>query len=105
MHLHLHLKKTLLDFGPAHPSWCYAFERYNSILGSYFTNNRSIEPQIMQRFSEHQAIYSEDIAFEQFKSILPHNQQQEEQYPTLSFFCITPMTPWKLLRHLHGQKK
>ena len=105
MHLHLHLKKTLLDFGPAHPSWCYAFERYNSILGSYFTNNRSIEPQIMQRFSEHQAIYSEDIAFEQFKSILLHNQQQQEQYPTLSFFCITPMTPWKLLRHLHGQKK
>ena len=49
----------------------------------------------MQRFFEHQAIYNEDIAFEEFKSILPHNQQQEinqEQYQTLSSFCITPMT-------------
>ena len=90
MHLHLHLKKILLDFGPAHASWCYAFERYNGILGSYFTNNRSIEPQIMQRFSEHQAIYSEDIAFEQFKSILPHNQQQEDRSRTISnsFFLL-----------------
>ena len=83
MHLHMHLNKTLLDFGPAHASWCYAFQRYNDILGSYFSNNRSIEPQIMQRFSEHQAIY-EDIAFEKFKSILPRNQQQEDRSRTIS---------------------
>ena len=79
----MHLNKTLLDFGPAHALWCYAFERYNGILGSYFSNNRSTEPQIMWRFSEHQAIY-EDIAFEQFKSILPHNQLQEDRTRTIS---------------------
>ena len=83
MHLHMHLNQTLLDFGPAHALWCYAFERYNGILGSYFRNNRSIKPQIMQRFSERQAIY-EDIASEQFKSILPHNQQQEDRSRTIS---------------------
>jgi len=90
MHLHLHLMKTILDFGPAHASWCYAFERFNGILGSYFTNNKSIEPQIMRRFSEHQAIYNEDIAFEEFKSILPHNQQQEDKSRTISnsFFLL-----------------
>jgi len=50
MYLHIHLIKTLLDFGPAHTSWCYAFKRYNGLLGSYSTNNKSIEPQIMKIF-------------------------------------------------------
>ena len=49
MHLHLHLKKTLSDFGPLHASWCFAFERYNGILGAYHTNNKAIEPQICHR--------------------------------------------------------
>ena len=57
MHLHLHLKQTLLNFGPAHTSWCYAFERYNGYLGSYYTNNKAIEPQIMQKFTQHQAVH------------------------------------------------
>ena len=51
MHLHLHLKQTYLDFGPTHATWCYAFERFNGILGSYFTNNKTIEPQIMRKFT------------------------------------------------------
>ena len=38
MHLHLHLKETLLNFGPAHASWCFAFERYNGILAEVTTN-------------------------------------------------------------------
>jgi len=53
MHLHLHLKQTYLDFGPPHATWCYAFERFNGVLGSYFTNNKTIEPQIMRRFTQH----------------------------------------------------
>ena len=82
MHLHLHLKKTLLDFGPAHTSWCYAFERYNGLLGSYSTNNKSIEPQIMRRFCQHQAIYSEDMSCAEIQSILPHDHQQEDRSKT-----------------------
>ena len=31
MHMHLHIKETLLDFGPAHATWCFSFERYNGI--------------------------------------------------------------------------
>ena len=26
MHLHLHIKRTLLDFGSAHATWCFSFE-------------------------------------------------------------------------------
>ena len=61
MHLHLHLKETYSDFGPPHTTWCYAFERFNGILGSYFTNNKTIEPQIMRRFCQHQMILSTDL--------------------------------------------
>ena len=50
MHLHGHLKETLLDFGPVQEFWLFSFERYNGILGKQPTNNRVIEPQLMQRF-------------------------------------------------------
>ena len=50
MHLHGHLKECLLDYGPFHSFWCFSFERFNGILGSYHTNNRSIEIQLMRKF-------------------------------------------------------
>ena len=58
MHLHLHLKDTLLDYGLAHATWCYSFERYNGMLGSILTNNKSIESQLMQRFVRNQQVQS-----------------------------------------------
>lgn len=54
-HLHLHLKQSFLDFGPSHAFWCFAFERFNGILGSYHTNNRAIELQLMRRFCREQS--------------------------------------------------
>ena len=50
LHLHLHLKQCFLDYGPAHSFWCYSFERYNGLLGSYNTNNKAVEVQIMKKF-------------------------------------------------------
>ena len=50
MHLHLHLKDCIKDYGPAHSFWCYGFERFNGILGRYHTNHQSIEVQIMRKF-------------------------------------------------------
>ena len=50
MHLHLHLKDCLKDYGPAHSFWVYGFERFNGILGRYQTNNHSIEVQLMRKF-------------------------------------------------------
>ena len=43
MHLHGHLKEFLLDYGPFQSFWCFSFKRFIGILGSYHTNNRSIE--------------------------------------------------------------
>lgn len=50
MHLHCHLLECILDYGPLHSFWCFAFERYNGILGSMPNNNRCIESQLMKRF-------------------------------------------------------
>lgn len=49
MHLHLHLKECLNDYGPLYSFWCYAFERYNGMLGKFPTNNKNIEPQLMRK--------------------------------------------------------
>lgn len=61
MHLHLHLKDTLLNSGPAHATWshatwCFSFERYDQLVGSASTNNKSIESQFMKRFLKTQMI-------------------------------------------------
>lgn len=50
MHMHGHLKEVLNDFGPVQEFWCFSFERFNGILGNQPTNNRSVEPQLLQRF-------------------------------------------------------
>lgn len=50
MHLHGHLKEILLDYGPVQEFWCFSFERFNGILGNQPNNNRTIEPQLLQRF-------------------------------------------------------
>ena len=50
MHLHCHLKEIITDHGPIHSFWCFSFERYNGIMGSVFTNKRSLELQLMRKF-------------------------------------------------------
>ena len=75
MHLHLHIKRTLLDFGPAHATWCFSFERYNQLVGSASTNNKSIESQFMKRFLKTQIIHSlaRNIEDQELLEILPNS--------------------------------
>ena len=63
MHLHLHIKNCLLDYGPAHSFWCFSFERYNGLLGSYHTNQKNIEIQIMRKFINSQILLSTKTFF------------------------------------------
>ena len=55
MHLHCHLVDCMRDFGPMASFWLFSFERYNGLLGNQPTNNRSIEIQLMQRFTDDNA--------------------------------------------------
>ena len=50
MHMHAHLASCILDYGPIHGFWLFAFERYNGVLGSFPNNNRSIEVQLIERY-------------------------------------------------------
>ena len=77
MHLHLHLFQSLHDFGPANAFWLYSFERYNGLLGSFHTNNRRIESQIMQRFLESQSLGNKacDLMDDDFLNVLPNDAQ------------------------------
>ena len=42
MHMHCHLKACILNYGPLHGFWLYAFERYNGLLGAIPNNKRSV---------------------------------------------------------------
>ena len=46
----------MLDFGPSHAFWCFPFERYNGILGSYPTNKKAVEVQFMRKFVNSQSL-------------------------------------------------
>ena len=67
MHLHCHLHQTILDYGPAHSSWCFAFERFNSIFESFQKNWIHPEVQLMAKFLRFQDMATLDIPFE-----IPH---------------------------------
>ena len=51
MHLHCHIAECLRDYGPAHATWCFSFERCNGILGS-MPNNKPLETEktMIKRF-------------------------------------------------------
>ena len=50
MHMHMHLYDCCQDYGSVYAFWCFAYERCNGILGSYQTNKKNIEAQIMKKF-------------------------------------------------------
>ena len=51
MHLHLHINH---DFGPH----SFSFQRFNGLLGSYSTNKKAIEVQVMRKFCTAQNAYA-----------------------------------------------
>ncbi|XP_077867666.1 uncharacterized protein LOC144356999 [Saccoglossus kowalevskii] len=56
MHMHMHLIDSILNFGPVYGFWCFSFERFNGILGSFPNNKHSITVQLMRRFLQDQQV-------------------------------------------------
>lgn len=101
MHMHCHLRECILDYGPLHSFWLYAFERYNGILGDMPNNNHSIEIQIMKRFlSENQMVCSTlpDEFCNEFQSLFPRINQTGSVSDTLSIErpVLTDTTKWSM---------
>ena len=103
MHLHLHLKETLFDYGPAHATWCFSFERYNGILASV-PNNKNVEIQVMNRFLRTRIIQSMSATIddEELKQMLPLNMHMYMQQ-SLSNYVTNDFDLLKLLNLSHGE--
>jgi len=97
MHLHTHLVQTFKDFGPPHSTWCFAFERFNGIIGSYHTNRKEIENQLMKKFSQAQKLYNMDLPFEDnLLSIISHRYCYEQQTNSCSTLYLMRMAQEQL---------
>ena len=57
LHLHCHIKQSLINYGPAPSFWLFSFERLNGMLGKFHTNSHSIEVQLMRKFIVSQQIH------------------------------------------------
>lgn len=100
-HLHLHLKGCILDFGPLHAFWCYAFERYNGVLGSMHTNHKSIESQLMRRFCREQELNSLELPQDtEFLHLLPNSTSTTQQNLNI---CIDDKEVTRWLKLAHSQ--
>lgn len=90
LHLHLHVKQCLMDYGPPHAFLCFSFERYNGILGSYHTNTKSIECQFMRKFLMDQAVQSLNVSPQDpFYSLLPSRSESANLTVVVSDICST----------------
>lgn len=75
MHLHAHLKQCILDYGPIHGFWCFPFERFNGLLGEFPNNKKSIEVQLMNRFSRENSLMSAPVPKEFAENLSQHIPQ------------------------------
>ena len=57
MHMSLHLKECMLDFGPFSAFWCFPFERYNGILEGFKKSWCGPEKQMFTKFLGMQKAY------------------------------------------------
>ena len=96
MHLHMHLCKCFLDYRPPHAMWCFPFERYNGFLGSFHTNQKNIECQVMKTFQMHQTLKSShfyldpDIPNCFSKTVFACKEHKSSQLPTLNCKSLPP---------------
>lgn len=61
MHMHLHLKQSVFNYGPVYGFWCFPFERFNGILGSFQKNWVSPELQMFRKFLTYQDLLLSDV--------------------------------------------
>ena len=79
MHLHMHIRECVQNYGSIYGFWLFSFERFNGIMGAFNTNGRGIEVQIMRKFTTSGILSNllfslpkqyEDLFLEQCRNIL-----------------------------------
>lgn len=93
MHLALHLKECIFDYGSVYGFWCFSFERYNGTLGKYHTNNHSLTIQIMRKFVSGSQLNNEELPEhsgmlqETVQNMISLNDKDTILGIDLEFFC------------------
>ena len=100
MHMHMHILNCILDYGPVYAFWLFSFERYNGILGSYRTNNRSIEVQLMRHFVQEMEISKLHIRDENYTA---HSIVQELDQTAAVVGTLNDMLAQNSTSHLEIQ--
>lgn len=57
VHLHLHLRECIFQYWPVYAFLCFCCKHFNGLLGSYHTNMKVVEPQMMHKFLEDQHVF------------------------------------------------
>ena len=98
--MHMHILNCILDYGPVYAFWLFSFERYNGILGSYRTNNRSIEVQLMRHFVQEMEISKLHIRDENYTA---HSIVQELDQTAAVVGTLNDMLAQNSTSHLEIQ--
>lgn len=61
MHLHLHIKNSIFNYGLVYAFWCFPFERFNGILGSFQKSVMSPELQMTTKFLTYQHSFLSEV--------------------------------------------
>ena len=62
MHMHLHLSRSIQNYGPVTAFWCFPFERFNGILGTFQKNWISPEQQMARKFISYQHLLLMEVS-------------------------------------------
>ena len=54
MHMQLHIKDSIMNYGPVFAFWCFSFERFNGVLSSFQMNWIAPELQMLKKFLAYQ---------------------------------------------------
>ena len=77
MHLSLHLKEYMFDYGPVYAFRCFSYEMSNGILGKFHINNHSTSITMMRKFLlEKHITHSESLPAEYYK-FLPYISKRD----------------------------
>lgn len=109
--MHTHLKQCIIDFSPLHAFWCYPFERYNGVLGSFHSSRKLIESQLMKKFCQSQIYTESDVLPADIVQFLPaykrdhDNNRRSSDSDVLKFIQVqsSPLRFVSSFALLHGQ--
>uniref|UniRef100_A0A1X7VJP8 Uncharacterized protein n=1 Tax=Amphimedon queenslandica TaxID=400682 RepID=A0A1X7VJP8_AMPQE len=69
-HLHHHTSTCIIDYGPVYCFWLFRFEHFNGMLGTYHTNQKSIEVSLMRKFLDDTAMLAKAPNYAEHTEIL-----------------------------------